>query len=93
MASGNGFTPGKNGFTQTEYRMLEVLKDGKPHAVDELHKCLWDDQSQRSAVRFHVSNLRTKLNKEGLEISVRHVTGRVHYLLSRLLYDPYDGRV
>lgn len=48
-------------FTDQEQRILNVLGDGKPHSVDELMTCLWDELSGRTALRTCLTAIRKKL--------------------------------
>lgn len=48
-------------FTPQERRVLNALADGKPHSIDELMQCLWDEMSGRGALISLVSKLRRKL--------------------------------
>lgn len=56
-------------WTPTQSRILAVLADGRPHPPRELRACLWDDlAASPSAVRRHVSAMRGKLRRAGLDI-------------------------
>lgn len=61
--------------TPTEHRMLQVLADGKGHAMSELHACLDDPLSGRDQVYDHISSLRTRIAKQRVAI-VRYVENR-----------------
>jgi hypothetical protein len=84
---------GVNGFTPTERRMLELLKDGKPHRREELHSCLQDDLADLSAIQPHISNIRKRIRNLGEEIVCEFYQRSLHYRHVRLLSSPYDGRV
>jgi len=83
---------GANGFTPTEKRMLEVLRDGLPHAREELHACLDDDLSRRSSIQPHITRLRSKLEGRGEGILCVLYESKPHYQQVRFLASAYDGR-
>lgn len=60
--------------TPTHERMLELLKDGKPHSVKELRSCLYDPLSDALAVRSHIYTLRKELEAGGSIIVQRSGT-------------------
>jgi len=76
MSAENG--TGVPHFTPTEQRILDVVKDGKPHGPVELHKCLDDELSPVIAIRCHLSNMRKKLRPMGYDI-VHVMIGRTHH--------------
>jgi DNA-binding winged helix-turn-helix (wHTH) protein len=86
MSEGNGFTP-------TERRILNILADGQPHVLHDLHRCLNDDLSAMSTLYSHVYNLRAKLRPKGQDILCENIRRRCYYRHVRLLASPYDGRV
>ena len=47
--------------TPTEACLFAILADGRPHARDELRRCIGDDMSGPALLRQHVHNLRRKL--------------------------------
>lgn len=55
-------------FTPTELRMLALLADGLPHTREELRSCLFDDLSELSAIKRHISTIRRKIRPIGHEI-------------------------
>lgn len=74
-----------NGFTKTQNAMLAVLSDGQPHTREELHKCLPDELSEMSAVRFHISNIRKVLRPKGQDIVCELKYGKIHYRHVRII--------
>jgi DNA-binding response OmpR family regulator len=52
-------------FTPTEQKILNTLADGRPHSIDELMQCLWDELSARSAIFKHIHSIRRKLEPHG----------------------------
>lgn len=60
-----------NGFTPTQRRMLAVLGDGLAHPAGQLRACIEDELAGPSALHFHVSMIRTKLEKTGRSIVFR----------------------
>lgn len=83
----NGSAP--SGLSRTERKFYDVLCDGRPHAGDELAKCLWDDLgiNLRMGVAYHVSNIRRKL-PPGFHITTVRIDDKTHYLLVRELTLP-----
>jgi hypothetical protein len=65
--------------------MLSILSDGQPHAKEELHCCLYDDQGSVNNVRQHVVRLRRKLEKQGEYIVCEIRYRRAYYRQVRLL--------
>ena len=55
---------GKPKLTPTEERIYKVLRDCRPHSRNEILRLLADDLAGKSTVRFHVSNLRRKINDQ-----------------------------
>lgn len=80
-----------NGFTPTQFRMLALLKDGKPHLRAELKDCIIDDMACLAMVSDHISNIRKKLPKD-LHIDCILVGGKINYRLLRLITknDPVE---
>lgn len=50
-----------NGYTPTQVRILNVLKDGQPHLRDELLLCIQDNQATIHQLRQHIHLLRARL--------------------------------
>lgn len=81
-----------NGYTPTEKRILDLLRDGRPHHRKEVHACLEDDLSDISAIYPHMTRLRNKLQPSGQDI-LAVTTGRTtYYQQVVLLYSANDGR-
>lgn len=57
-----------NGFTPTQQRIMDVLRDGRPHDWREVAACL-DEQATRTSVAPHLTALRKILRLKGLEIA------------------------
>ncbi len=55
-------------FTPTQLRIVQLLADGKRHTSDEIHKLLWDETSDKNAIRFHISLARKTLRLIGEDI-------------------------
>ena len=83
---------GNNGFTPTESRILDLLKDGLPHRREELHALLDDDLAELSAVQRHVSTIRKRLNLKGQDILCVARGYTYSYQQVRLLCSANDGR-
>jgi hypothetical protein len=48
-------------FTAQEKRILDMLADGRPHTMDELMGCLWDELTAKSSLIMAVCKIRAKL--------------------------------
>lgn len=82
-----------NHYTPTQKAILKVLGDGLPHTKEELHTCLSDELSDVTALRFHISNLRKKLEPQGMTILCHNMgrKGGFRYQWVRILTSDYDG--
>lgn len=58
-----------DGLTPTERRIYAVLGDRLPHSAEELRGCLEDDLAGPTALRFHLCNLRDKLERYGQTVA------------------------
>lgn len=67
--------------TPTERRIFNVLGDRLPHSAEELKGCLDDELAGYTAVPFHISQLRDKLEDHGLTIANIPSTNGCRYLL------------
>ena len=76
--------------TVTEYRMLQVMQDGLPHARRELHACLNDELSALSAIKKHIQNLRERVRPFGLYIVCEIANSTISYRLVKLI-TPQDA--
>ena len=81
-----------NGYTPTEYRILNLLKDGLPHHKTEVHKCLYDELSQLDSLAPHICRLRAKLLQRGETVVAVIRNKTTFYQHFRLLYSANDGR-
>lgn len=71
--------------------MYDLLTDGKPHSVTELHS--YCGPSSRGVVRFHIRRIRdTMINKEEEEVLCTLVNCSVHYQLVRKYRHPTETR-
>lgn len=57
-----------NGWTPTEKRLLDALRDGQPHHPDELRALLNDDMADRATLSVHLCNMRKKLKDKRWDI-------------------------
>lgn len=48
-------------FTPTQLRIVQLLADGKPHSRKEIHELLWDETSDMTTIRYHISLARKSL--------------------------------
>ena len=82
----------KKDFSPTQRAMLEVLKDGRPHPIEELHACLRDELGPASNVAPHLSAMRLKLRAIGQDILCEYVKRQRLYRWVRLLQgSPMPG--
>lgn len=81
-----------NGYTPTETRILDLLRDGLPHRREEVFACLDDDLAQMDAIYPHVCRLRRKLQEHGQDILAVTTGRRTLYQQVRLLNSANDGR-
>lgn len=73
--------------TPTGLRLLEILKDGKPHTGEELFKVLDDPLAEYATVRVHVHYLKRVLHLEGKTITSSRIGGVSTYRLTRHITD------
>ena len=71
--------------TPTQQRIADVLADGAAHTMQELVACLWDDMSEnpRTTIKMHISNIRSKIAAQGLDVVGRGINGQSTYRLVR----------
>ncbi len=81
-----------NGYSPTQQRILNLLADGKPHSKDEIHELLEDDLAPVSAIHFHITQLRKKLEGRGQNILCVLHRRNAKFQQVRNLVSPYDGR-
>lgn len=80
-----------NKLTPTQRRLFDVLADGQPHTLQELHQCL-DHLTGVRTVSVHLTAMRKVLRPAGLDVFSRTVRGHeATYHLVRLLASPYRG--
>ena len=79
-----------NSYTPTQQAILNVLSDGRIHSREELCKCLGDELSPVTALYFHVSSVRSKLQSSGQGIAHFHRNKVSYYQLVRILASPYQ---
>ena len=69
--------------TPVQSRIWQLLQDGQEHSREDIHKCLWDDQSPISAVNYHITQLRTIAHRKGMGIVLRRRGDVTYYALTR----------
>lgn len=69
--------------TPTEERLLVLLLDGQPHSRQELiaHGMEGDELTEASALRTHLSSLRTKLRPTGTTVIAQSLGTYVRFRL------------
>ena len=80
---------GRQDFTPTELKMLDVLSDGLRHSKFELLKCC-DEYSQYQMVAQHITSIRKKLPDDETIVCV--VYGRRNYYQHVKLLNPLAKR-
>lgn len=68
------------------YQMLDVLEDGEPHLIEELHKLC--RPSGRGVVWWHICKLRKEIKDDGLDVLCVLRYGKLYYQLVHL----YQGK-
>lgn len=72
--------------TPTEGRIFALLSDGLGHTFEELHACLDDELAEsRDAVHNHVTAIRTKVGRQGLDVVTRGPNGHKRWRLVRYI--------
>ena len=86
--NGNGKLRG-DGLTVPQ-RILQLLSDGLPHRIEELHACLHEQDAPFSNVSPHLHALRKMLRARGEDIVCRTLGSGYdrRYQHVRLLHDP-----
>lgn len=78
-------------FTETQERMLAVLRDGMAHHRNELRECCPDNMTSDSCIRAHLSNIRKVLRRRGEDIVCVWQDRCLKYRHVRLLASAVDG--
>ncbi|MGL6095037.1 MAG: hypothetical protein ACRC7O_04455 [Fimbriiglobus sp.] len=76
-------------FTETEKRVLAVLRDGKPHGKQELMNAV-DEEADMSNVHKHLHCIRTKIRPIGQDIVAQLLYRKIYYRHVRLLCPDDD---
>lgn len=69
--------------TRTEHAIVTMLSDGGRHTNKELKTCLKDDMAGKTAVRYHLHNIRKKIAHKGETIVCEVHEGKFVYRLVR----------
>jgi hypothetical protein len=75
MSVGNGRPKPTDKLSTTQKNILKVLADGKEHYIEELHRCLSDEQTPLTNVHAHLTAIRKALDLEGKVALVTHKYG------------------
>lgn len=62
-----------------EKKIIDRMSDGEFWEDAKLHICLMDDLGPVRNLRFHVCNLRKKLNPHGYDIAHQRAWGKLFY--------------
>lgn len=73
-------------FTKVQSAILKVLADGNSHWREEFRNCLHDEDGDISNLKFHITNLRRKLEPVGQTIVCERRSKRTYYRWVRLLH-------
>lgn len=76
--------------TPTQQRMLELLRDEKPHNRFALQKCLRDELGSVAGIKPHLTYLRKKLKPLGYGISCDMMAGENYYRLVHFASMPVE---
>lgn len=73
-------------------KMYDILSDGEPHGLDELHKCC--GPSSRANVHNHVCRLRKVIAAEGKDVICINggKSKSARYRMVRTLNSPNSGK-
>jgi len=76
--------------TFTQFRLVQLLADGKVHTRFELCQCLRDELGTVATMRVHVCVLRKKLKPQGYNIHSETISGECYYRLARIVSSPHE---
>jgi hypothetical protein len=76
MSKGNG--DGIH-FMPVQQRMMDLLSDGMPHSLQEMHGCLHDELGPISNIYMHVLMIRKRLRPIGEDLAYERIFGVGHY--------------
>lgn len=74
-----------NGWTPTEQRIWDLLKDGRSHHRDEVLACLGDTEADRNDLAQHLTRMRKRLRPKDKEIVCILRGYAVHFRLVKTL--------
>lgn len=69
-------------FTRVECRIIRALEDGERHHKTELKELLYDVDTLDNSLTSHISNLRKKLERQGILLSSVYYLRRFYYQMS-----------
>jgi hypothetical protein len=79
-------------FTETETKILRVLKDGEPHVRQDLIEALPDKDHSLGSLSMHLCNLRRKTRPKGYDVICQLLHRRIYYRAIKLL-KPIPAKV
>ena len=85
MMNGDGFTP-------TQRKIMDLLRDGHSHPREHLCRCFPDELANPNNIRVHITLLRKKVRRQGLNIVCEPVDGVSCYRLMRIMSSASNGR-
>lgn len=71
--------------TPTQQRIMNLLSDGLSHTRNEIHMCLSDNLSARSALKFHITAIRKYLEPRGETVLCVVSNGPIAYRYVRII--------
>lgn len=66
-------------WTRTQYAILELLSDGKPHSRREIHKECCGPSTEDNTMRVHIHKLRKRLRVIGQDITTFRENNVTYY--------------
>lgn len=73
-----------NGFTPTQQRIMNILRDGLPHHWKEMTACV-DELADRNNLKPHLTALRKIIGPRGLDIVCGRRGHMIYYRLFRIV--------
>jgi hypothetical protein len=76
MSQGDG-RAGRDFFTPTQQRIVDLLKNGQPHKRDEVRRCV-DELASLASLKTHLVKLRKRIRPHGYDV-ICQVLHRAYY--------------
>ena len=90
-----GEVPTPPRLTKTQQNIFRMLKDGRPHSRNAIKSLLPDDLAGDTAVTFHISVIRTRLDIQGCGYGIVpvQVQNSLHYQLIRFVGEVFSESI